>query len=295
MLPGCLHRIPLGRRLRGVWYCSEIHYEQDKRRFNRLSDEQVASSCPTRCLREDCKSPIGPWRRALALEYCSEECRTGQFRKFNKPDPIRRIALVTAATGVTTLLVKSLSEIQFNKIPAPWAFADVRYSHKIDISDWQGNALQKWKAALPPKVDVSWMEPVGPTLYAPVPKAVRGHVAITSSLAENGRAQFLFGSDAEAKNAYVVTLTSSRDELELTASQLLHGDIMRLGGGIRPARNNQILHNISIQFDGDSIFASVRDESYRWGDLALSPGFVGFLGDGTSEFRIYNAQIELES
>ena len=163
--------------------------------------------------------------------------------------------IVTAvAAGVVKLWLEGKPS---TPSPLPWAFGDAFYSHRINISNWRGDTLQKWTAKSPPKADVSWIRPTGATLYNVVPKATRGLLVFTSFLAEYGQAKFLLGSDSEVSNAFVVTLTNTREELEMNAAHLLNGKLTQFQGGIRTWRNNESLHNDSIKFDGDSITTSL--------------------------------------
>ena len=296
MLPDCEARIPFQRLLRNRWYCAEKHWVADTDRRSRLTILALAMECPSRCIRENCLSPIPRWRRLRKLDYCSEYCRRDEFRSTDKSEPLRRALLVVGFGGVVTAIAKyALDSKPVKGDPRPRPTVGEVHTHKTNITTWQGPELKNWTCKTRPNATADWIEPLGPALYNVIPKASSGLLVVKSSLAEVGSADFLLGTDSEVQNAFVLTLKSTILSVELSVASVLEGKFTQLAGGITVPRQNQILHDIAIKFDGDSIHATFRDTSQHWSHLRVAPGLVGFRGFANSQFRVYNAQIELES
>jgi hypothetical protein len=307
-LPGCPKPICLMRRLKGFWYCCEQHYEADQTR--REGDPKIAQGLggPMHC--SVCRGRISWLRGILAMEFCSSQCYRHHGRTHPVLAPLRS---VTGGESMTRRIFIALvpavilawwkGEILFDafryQAPTSLPMPDV-VSFTRSIPAWSTDVLEEWvpttssRPAWKFDLKQGGLQILDTLLLVAAPHAVAGKLGFVVSLSDEGRARFLLGSDAKAKECLFVELLSKPASFELRPWHRTTNGTLSPAGKIRTInRGNKSTPSVEIAFSKSTLNVSVNGESRDWPGLGVGPGHIGLSGREKDGFRVYHTQVDL--
>jgi hypothetical protein len=312
LLPSCPKKLPPIRRIRGFWYCSELHFKRDRRRrgVERQADQDVHN--PMRC--GHCNQRIPWWRRIFAWEFCCRRCfrehgAMPRPRPYPEPTvefiqgdrhlklPRKEFLYISGAALVTGLIPRFVNQTPRNLPEGDAPTLPASYHAAFDI--WTAEELKMWIQNSPSgpacRLDNGGLQILSTILLGTVTQAIAGSLQFRLSLNDSGSAKFVLGSDSLGERCVVVELLSKPLTLTLRAWHQ-KADGVAPAGGIRTlARNNKNAHDVTIAFSGSTIAAKVNGERMDWTGVRIEPGHVGLMGKEQDGFRVYRAVVALRT
>jgi hypothetical protein len=307
----CGDRLPLVRRIKGYWYCSEAEYRLEMARRHGHELDYRRELNPMRC--STCRGPIPLWRRVMAKPCCSTPCTANMH--LIRGNPTRWVAMAdvpetslgTRLTrgGFVGLLIAGGIAVgrKFDILTAARESAGTTPSHEVAVADWTGYAgagegSREWAGptgeSAPWRIEGGWMQPFGAVLYKGIERAAGGALTYRFSLSDAGVARFLLGADRELQRHHVLEVASGPADLVLRAFRVEGAAREAIPGDVTIPRLNRSLHELAVEFTGDSIRARLNDRMAAWSRLAVRPGMVGVQGREEDGFRVYQARLSLE-
>jgi hypothetical protein len=309
LLPSCLKKLPLMRRIRGYWYCSEPHFKRDRRRKGSEIQTDHDLRSPMRC--GHCNGRIPLWRRVFAWEYCRRQCyhdhgTKPQLRPYpeatieishgeNRLKLPRKEFLYVASAGVTISVIHNF----WNRPPETepeGALPAIPVSYNATFNVWTAEELKMWVQTSPSgpacRLDNGGLRILNTILLGAV-TAIAGSLQFRLSLNDSGSAKFVLGSDPLGERCVVVELLSQPLTLTLQAWRQAAEGISRIGGIRMLARNNRNAHDMAIAFTGSAISVKIDGERMEWTGVQVDPGHIGLMGKEQDGFCVYKAAVAL--
>ncbi len=309
----CGDVIPLARRIKGYWYCSEVEYRLHAGRRHERALDFRRDLNPMRC--SSCRRPIPLSRRILAMSCCSHTC-TGNLHLI-RGNPAAAMAVNTrdAETSLfgrltrggfaALLLAGGLGLGRKFDLASMAASSDRKeHLHQVTLANWMryteaGADTRDWAGpgnqATPWRIEDGWMQPLGAVLYRSVPNVVSGSLAFRFSLADDGAARILLGADGSASNLHLIEVASSATDLALRVLRFAGPAHVLIGRAVTLPRQNRTLHDLNVEFNGSAIHAKLNGFLESWSNLNVRPGLVGLQGRAADSFRVYEARISLDA